>query len=371
MRDDTRFVGLDVSKNTVAVAIAPGVGEPYDWHTIPNTRDAVAKMVETLRMDGSGLAVCYEAGPTGLVLLRQLQGLGVSCLLAAPSLIPVAPGEKVKTDRKDALKLARMLRSDDLVSVYIPSEIDEDLRDLARFRATAQHDATRHKNVITKQLMRWGIVEPSECKTRWTQKYWRWLRTLRLRSPSRMLLLSEAIGTLEGVIERVKRLDQALEQAAESSPHARLVEVLQGFRGIKFLTAVSLVAELGDLGHFPSARSVMGYSGLGSREDSSGKRRRRGAITKSGNAHLRHRLLESSWQYQHTPRVTATLAKRREALLPAELAIVRRADLRLCRRFHRLSYRKPKPVAVTAVAREFIGFIWALAAEVRSQRLAA
>jgi len=361
MRDNTRFVGLDVSRRSIAVAVAPDAGEPYFLRTIPNLPDAVESLITDLRRDSKSVVSCYEAGPTGLGLQRQLTHLGVACLLVAPSLIPHAPADHVKTDRKDALKLARMLRAGDLVAAYVPTPDDEELRDLCRAREAAQFHATRAKNVLAKLLMRWGIEAPADCPNRWTIRYWRWLRSLRLPSQLRMVVLTEAILTLEQAQERVRRLEQELAPAVARSPHAPVIEALQGLHGFGLITAASIIAELGDLRRFHSPRQLMGYTGLGVRESSSGTRRRRGSITRAGNAHLRHYLVEAAWHYRHPARTSPALARRRDHLSPALRLITEHAHLRLSKRFHRLSYKKPTPVVAVAVARELAGFLWAIA----------
>ena len=371
MRDNTRFVGLDVSKKEIAVAVAPGAGAPYFLRTIPNLPDAVTALVRELQQDGAELECCYEAGPTGVGLQRQLTSLGVPCLLVAPSLIPKAPGDRVKTDRRDALMLARLLRSGDLHPAYVPTPDDEALRDLTRARESAQFNATRARNYLTKLLLRWGVAEPAEYKTRWTQQYWQWLRALRFPNRMQMVVLTEAILAVEQANERVRRLDEELVSAAEASPHAPVIQALQGLRGVALVTAVSLVAELGDVRRFVTPRQVMGYSGLGPSESSSGGRQRRGHITRTGNTHLRHFLVEGAWHYRHPARPSKTLARRRAPLSPAIRLIVEHAEQRLCRRFRRLSYKKLSPVVAVAVARELAGFVWAVArASYQEQSLA-
>jgi transposase len=361
MRDNTRFIGLDVSKQTIAVAVAPGAGAPYFLRTIPNLPDAVVALVRELQQDGAELECCYEAGPTGVGLQRQLTSLGVPCLLAAPSLIPKAPGDRVKTDRRDALMLARLLRSGDLHPAYVPTPDDEALRDLTRARESAQSNATRTKNYLTKLLLRWGVVEPPEYKTRWTDQYWRWLRTLRFPNRTQMVVFAEAILAVEQASERVRRLDEELVLAVEVSPHAAVIQALQGLRGFALITAASVAAEIGDFRRFETPRQLMGYTGLGARESSSGSRRRRGSITRTGNTHLRHYLVEGAWHHRHPPRPSKTLANRRALLSPAVRLIVEHAEQRLCRRFQRLSYKKLSPVVAVAVARELAGFVWAVA----------
>jgi transposase len=373
MQDGTRFVGLDVSRREIAVAVAAGSGgEPESFGKIANTPEAITLLVRALRRGGKHLVCCYEAGAGGLVLYRQLTSFAdVECLVAAPSLIPRAPGERVKTDRRDALKLARLLRSGDLVPAYTPCEEEETLRDITRMREWAVFDASRAKNRLGKLLLRWGIEPPPTFKKRWTKQYWNWLRTLRfddLRQP----IFTEHVYAVVAGDERVRRCEELVKRAAAQSQYADLIKVLQVFRGVAGITATSLVAEMGDFGRFPAARFAMGYSGLTAREHSSGPRVRRGSITRVGNAHLRYLLVETAWHYLHEPRPSKALAARRRHLPGEYVAIAEQAEQRLHRRFRRLVHHnnKLKTVAAVAVGRELIGFIWALAYAYRTREAA-
>lgn len=364
MQDGTRFVGLDVSRREIVVAVAEGSGgEPQSFGKIENTPEAVTRLVRSLRKGGKRLACCYEAGSGGLVLYRQLSKfVDVDCLVAAPSLIPRAPGERVKTDRRDALKLARLLRSGDLEPAYTPSEEDETLRDVTRMREWAVFDASRAKNRLGKLLLRWGIEPPPTFKKRWTRQYWDWLRTLRfdeIKHP----IFTEHVHAIIAADERVRRCEELVKKAAACSQHAGLIRVLQVFRGVGEITATSLVAELGDLGRFPTPRLLMGYSGLTASEHSSGPRIRRGSITRTGNAHVRYFLVETAWHYLHEPRPSKALAARRRHLPAEYVLIAEQAEQRLHRRFRRLVHHnnKLKTVAAAAVARELAGFLWAVA----------
>jgi transposase len=338
---------------------------------VPNTPESVATLVRRLRKSGKRLACCYEAGSGGLVLYRQLIKLDVDCLLAAPSCIPTAPGDRVKTDRRDALKLARLLRSGDLEPAYTPSLEDEALRDVTRTREWAVRLASQAKNRLGKLLLRWGVDPPPAYKKRWTKQYWTWLRTLHFEGARQDVFFEHMLSIIQAD-QRVVRCDQSLSRAAAASPHAGLSRAFQVFRGVKEVTSASLVAELGDLRRFPTPRPLMGYSGLGPSERSSGTRVRRGHITRVGNAHFRYLLVETAWHYLHPPRPSATLAARRRDLPAEYIRIAEQAEQRLHRRFRRLIHhnQKLKTVAAAAVARELAGFIWALANAYRTNEAA-
>jgi transposase len=353
-------VGLDVHKATIAVAVADeGRGEVRSYGTIANTPEAVAKLVKRLG-PAERLECCYEAGPCGYGLQRQLTGLGGSCIVVAPSLIPTRPGDRVKTDRRDAVKLARLLRSGELTSVWVPDAEHEALRDLSRAREAARDDRHRARQRLGKLLLRLGIAEPSGTK-RWTQQYWAWLRELTLGQPLQQLVLADAIEAVATGTARLKQLEGAVKQAAATGRHAPLIAALQSLRGVGVITAVTLVAELGDLGRFPTPRPLMAYVGLVPSEHSSGDSQRRGRITRAGNSHARHVLVQAAWHYRHTPQVTRALAHRQAGQPTAVTDVAWRAQERLHARYRQLASRKGRQKAVIAVARELVGFVWALA----------
>jgi transposase len=364
MDQDTTFVGLDVHKASISVAVAePDRGEVRALGTIPNTSDAVAKFVKRLG-PASRLSFCYEAGPCGYGLHRHLTRLGATCIVAAPSLIPRKPGERVKTDRRDALNLARLLRRGDLPPVWVPDEVHEALRDLSRARTDAQVDLLRHRHQLGKFLLRQGLVSAQRLR-RWGKTHRAWLQSLHLTHASHQIVLRDYLETVDRAEERLANLEAELALAATQSPLAHLIVALQAFRGIALTTAIILVAELGDLRRFPSPRTLMGYTGLVSTEDSSGDRHHRGRITKTGNAYVRHVLVEAAWQYTRAPGVWGALKKRQQGLPPAILAISWKAQQRLHRRFRRLTHRgKLRHVAVVAIARELAGFLWAAAQQI-------
>jgi transposase len=361
------FVGLDVHKETIAVATAAaGGGEPRALGIIPNTPAAVGKLIRKLGVP-QHLRCCYEAGPCGYVLHRQLTALGAACTVVAPSLVPTKPGDKIKTDRRDALKLARSHRSGDLTAVWVPDEDHEALRDLTRARAAARADRHRARQRLGKFLLRQGLRPPEGVRP-WTVRHRTWLTGLRLPRPAQQAVLREALHAVDEAGARLDRLEDELAEVAQTGPHAALLGGLQCLRGVGLLTAATLVAELGDVTRFAHPRQLMAYAGVVPSEHSSGNRQRRGGITKTGNAHVRHVIVEAAWHYRHPPGVRGEL-KRRQAGRPATVTeLAWRAQVRLHKRFGRLLGRgKLKQQAVVAVARELLGFIWALARAVAAE----
>lgn len=366
--DSILFVGLDVHKDTIAVAVAEaGRGEVRSHGVIANRPATVARVLKKLG-PASALRVCYEAGPCGYVLVRQLTELGIACTVVAPALIPAKPGEKIKTDRKDAAKLARLHRAGELTAVAVPTPEQEALRDLTRARQAAQQDAHRVRQRLRTFLVRLGIVEPAKTK-RWSARYRSWLAGLTLEQATQQLVLAEARSALAEAEARVDRLTAAVETQATSGPFADLIAAFTSLRGIGVVTAVTLVAELGDPGRFDSPRQLMAFAGLVPSEHSSGGRERRGRITKTGNAHVRYVTTEAAWHCRRQPHVSRELARRRRGQSAEVVAIDRIAQARLHDRYVRLVAKgKPKPKAVVAVARELLGFIWAIARQVAAER---
>ena len=357
---DRKYVGLDVHKVTIAVAVADeGRGEVRSYGTIKNSPEAVATVVKRLG-PAERLVCCYEAGPCGYGLQRQLVGLGAECTVVAPSLIPTRPGDRVKTDRRDAVKLARLLRSGELTSVWVPDAEHEALRDLSRAREQARDARHRSRQQLSKLLLRLGVEEPSGT-TRWSQRYHAWLEGLQLEQPLQQVVLQDAIEAVATGTARLKRLEQQLKQAAAVGRHAALIAALQSLRGVGVITAVTLVAELGDLGRFPTPRPLMAYLGLVPSEHSSGGSQRRGRITRAGNSHVRHVLVQAAWHYRHPPKLTRALEQRQAGQPACVTAVAQRAQERLHARYRRLAGRKGRQKAVIAVARELAGFVWALA----------
>ena len=363
MREKLRFLGLDVHAETIAVAVAEPNGELRSLGTIANREDSIRKFIKKLGSPEQ-LRACYEAGPTGFVLYWQLTQLGVDCVVVAPTLVPKKPGDRVKTDRRDALKLARSHRSGDLTAVWVPDEDSEALRDLVRQREAAKQDQLRARHRLTKFLLRTGQRPPLGLKA-WTERYMRWLEQVRFTQPAQEVTLRDCLNEVEHMSARVKRLEEAILEVVKLAPQSmqEVIRGLQALRGVAHISAVTIAAELGNISsRFQSARKLMGYSGVFPSEDSSGNRIRRGGITKTGNAHLRRIVVESAWCYRHWPRVGARLRKRQQGI-PAEITeIAWKAQNRLHKRYMRLSMAGKDPRKVmTAVARELLGFIWAIA----------
>jgi transposase len=362
---NVRFVGLDVHAETIAVAVAEPGGEVRSLGVIPNRPEPVARLVRKLGKPES-LRVCYEAGPTGYVLYWQLSALGVSCEVVAPTLVPVKAGDRVKTDRRDAAKLARSYRAGDLTAVWVPDAAHEALRDLVRARLAAKRDQLRARHRLSKFLLRHGRRHPQGAQA-WSASYMQWVRGVRFEQPAQAVTLLDYLHEVDHAAERIARLERALDGAIETLPVTMraVVDALQALRGIAQLSAVSIMAELGQLSRFEHPRQLMGYAGIVSREHSSGERIRRGAISKTGNAHLRRIVVEGAWAYRHRPAVGHTLAARQRRCSPAVTALAWKAQHRLHQRYARFMARgKSKQQTVTAVGRELLGFIWAIGVHV-------
>lgn len=355
MSERTRFVGLDVHEATVAVAVAEEVGVPESYGEVPNEPTALRKLVGRLGGQGIRLSVAYEAGPTGYALHRQLTGWGVECMVVALSLIPTRPGDRVKTDRRDALKLARLLRSGDLTPVWVPDREHEALRDLVRARADAKADELRAKHRLSKFLLRQGRDAPVGARA-WSVRYQNWLNSLHFEHEADQVVFDDYRAVVRAAGERVRRLEGALQASAESPT----IAALQAFRGVGFLSAATIVAEVGDFRRFATAPQFMAYTGLVPSEASSGPSHRRGRITKTGNSLLRHVLGEAAHHARHAPAVSAGL-RQRQTTVPAQVVELSwRAQVRLHQRYRHLSGRIGTQKTIIAVARELAGFVWAL-----------
>ena len=375
MKEKVRFLGLDVHAETIAVAIAEPDGEVHSLGTIANRAESIRKMMKKLGPVAQ-LRACYEAGPTGYVLYWQLAELGVKCEVIAPTLVPVKAGDRVKTDRRDAEKLARSYRSGDLTAVWVPDESSEALRDLVRAREAAKQDQLRARHRLSKFLLRSGQRPARDVKT-WTQIYMAWVRQIRFVQMAQESTRLDYLHEVDHMSERVARLDHAIAEAARLAP-AELQEVIKGLqalRGIAHISAVTIAAELGEFSRFESARQLMGYSGIVPSEESSGERTRRGSITKTGNAHLRRIAVEAAWSYRLRPCVGPALRKRQEGVADEIKEIAWKAQHRLHRRYCRLAAnRKDERKIITALGRELLGFIWAIGIKAETaarQRMAA
>jgi transposase len=361
MKEKVRFLGLDVHAETIAVAIAEPDGEVRSLGVIANRAESVRKLIKKLG-SAEQLRACYEAGPTGYVLYWQLTELGVECAVVAPTLVPVKAGDRVKTDRRDALKLARCHRAGDLTAVWVPDAGAEALRDLVRAREAAKQDQLRSRHRLAKFLLRTGRRPPFAGKA-WSQTYMAWVRQLRYEQAAQEWTRLDLLHEVEHMAERVKRLEEAIREAVKLAPVGmqEVIRGLQALRGVAEISAVTVVAELGRVSRFENARQLMGYSGAVPSEKSSGKRQQHGSITKTGNAHLRRIAIESAWSYRLKPAVGPELRKRQEGVPEEIKEIAWKAQLRLHKRYARLAAAgKDQRKIVTAVGRELLGFIWAI-----------
>lgn len=361
MEKRSRFVGLDVHAETIAVAVAEPDGEVRSLGIIPNRPESVHRLFKKLGPP-ERLRVCYEAGPTGYRLYWQLAEIGVRCEVVAPTLVPVKAGDRIKTDRRDAQKLARSYRSGDLTPVWVPDPAHEALRDLVRAREAAKRDQLRARHRLGKFLLRQGR-RPPEGINPWTGRHGEWVKTIRFEHHAQNLTLLDYITEVEHARDRVQRLERGIDEAVEMAPEPMraVVVALQALRGIAKVAAVTIVAEVGQLSRFARPRQLMGYSGAVSSEHSSGARIRRGAITKTGNSHLRRIVVEAAWSYRYRPAIGAPLRKRQQGLSADVKAIAWKAQHRLHGRYLRLTAKgKVRQQVVTAVARELLGFIWAI-----------
>lgn len=363
-KPSTLFVGLDVHKDSIAVAYVP-----QDRHAEVaylgrvGTRAAdLEKLFRRLQQKADRLQVAYEAGPCGYVLYRQLAARGIPCRVVAPSLIPRKPGDRVKTDRRDAVQLARLLRSDDLSPVYVPSVDDEAIRDLSRAREAAVLTLKAAKFRLKSFLLRLGLHYTG--RANWNDAHRRYLSQIVCPTPAQQIVFQEAIRAVDEQSERLRRLEVELVDLVPAWRLAPLVRAYQALRGVQATVAITLAAELGAVTRFDTPRQVAAFLGLIPSEYSTGESRRQGAITKAGNSHARRALIEGAWAYRYPAKVSPSIQKRLEGLPPAVRDIAWKAQVRLCKRFRRLVAKGKHPnVVVTAIARELAAFMWAIARE--------
>ena len=359
MANGITYVGLDVHQASIAVARLTGPDRTPEIWEIPNDRPAVRRLAQKLRREAPGaLECCYEAGPCGYAVQRQLIAEEVPCQVIAPALMPRKPGDRVKTDRRDARKLAELLRAGLLTAVHPPTPAEEAARDLVRARDDARVDRQRCRHRLGKLLLRRGLRPPGRA---WTPAHTRWIDSLTWEHDAERRVVDDYRLALAQIEARLQALDAALTELAATPPYHEAVGWLRCFRGIDTLTAISMLAELHDVRRFPSARALMAYLGVVPGEHSSGATTRRGRITKTGNALVRRLLIEAAWQYQHRPGIGKGLAQRRVGQPARAIAIADKAQQRLCGRFRRLGLtRMAPPKIAVAVARELAGFVWAV-----------
>jgi len=354
------WIGIDDHADKWTIAHFRGNEEKpaKEFELVPDSK-GYRRLVSFLKELKGEVRIVYEAGPCGFELFRRLTADGFQCQVAAPALTPRKPGEKVKTNRRDAAKLGRYLRSGELTMVAVPSAEQEWLRDLIRSRQSVQRDVGRLRKQIVQLLLRYG--HRFRDGDAWTRRFWAWLKGIKLTGEYSSFVLTDKIVELEHRIEQLRRYDELIESAAAKPEYQPYVAALRTLRGVDTLSAMTLLSELGDLRRFPTAPQLMAAVGLVPSEYSTGDKTNRFAITKTGNAHVRHIAVQAAWQYQRRLTTGVKIKARRKDQLPEVVAIAEKCDARLNRRFHRLTSRhKKSTVAVVAVARELIGFIWAI-----------
>jgi transposase len=358
MKQVTTYVGIDAHKKDLFIAMLIGhQSTPVTWQ-LANEPNAVRRLVRKLEREAPGpVRACYEAGPCGYALQRQMTTARVSCHVIAPALVPRKPGERVKTNRRDARKLAELWRAGLLTEVRPPTPADEAVRDLCRARDDAREDLQRCRHRLGKLLLRRGLHFSGR---NWTRAHRQWIEGLTWAHEAERVVVEGYLLAIDQGEARLSELDARLTDIAQTDPYREPVAWLRCFRGIDTLTAILILAELHDFRRFQSPRALMAYLGLVPGEDSSAEKHRRGPITRTGNALVRRLLVETAWHYQHRPTVGVVLARRRTGQPGRVIAIADRAQQRLCRRFRKLAAEhKPAPKIAVAIARELAGFLWA------------
>jgi transposase len=358
------YVGLDVHKDTISVALADAGlrGDVREYGKIPNTPAALKALAVRLAVGGRDLRFCYEAGPCGYGIQRQLSAMGHECSVVAPSLIPRKPGERIKTDRRDAINLARLHRAGELTAVWVPDQAHEAIRDLVRARQAAVRSLRQARQQLSGFLLRHGhhYHRPA-----WTLLHRRWLAGLKFDQAVHHIVLEDCIAAIEAATARRDRLEAHIRAALPDWSLAPAVGALQALRGVSLVAAATLMAELGDVTRFTNPRQLMAYLGLVPSEHSTGRSRRQGGITKAGNGAARRMLIEAAWSYRFPARISRELLLRQEQLPKSIRDIAWKAQERLCRRYRKLAQAGKLPTVITAaIARELSGFVWAIAKQV-------
>jgi len=370
MKNFSKYVGLDTHKDTIAVAIADACGgKPRFYGEIENTREAIHKLVKSISPHGEVVKFCYEAGPCGYGIYRQIESLGHICTVVAPSLIPSKPGDRVKTDRRDSEKLSSLDRAEELTAVWVPGKEQEAMRDLTRAREDMKEFERIAKQRLKAFLLRHGqVYDTGRCS--WTQTYFRWLEKIKFDIPVQQIVFQEYIEAVKQAQAREQSLVKEMEKALKDWDLTPIVEALMSLRGVKLVAAMTILAELGDITRFESPSQLMKFLGLVPSENSSGSKTCRGGITRAGNSHVRRVLIESSWCYRFPARKTAYLQRYAEKCSTEVQDIAWKTQKRLCSRYQHLMQRgKLKVQVCTAIARELVGFIWAIACEVTGKTI--
>ena len=367
------YLALDVHKDSVTIAVLPAdASVPTRIDKYPNDFAKLRRVFERCAKDGA-LRACYEASGAGYVLQRAMQEWGYHCDVIAPSLIPIKPGVQRKHDTYDAGQLARLYRAGALTVIRIPSEAEERVRDVVRCRETLQREVVKSRHYILKFLARRGFIYRGG--VHWRPAHYTWLRQLMgttsaLASEDR-LVFGEYFALLEYKLSRRDALDQQIAEFARTPAYAPAVAALQCFRGLQVHSAMVLATEVVDWRRFASPRQLMAYLGFVPREHSSGSRARHGSITKAGNSHCRHVLVQAAWAYRLHPKIGPSLAVRQHGQSPAVTLHAWKAQQRLYTMYHRLALRRGPQIAVVAVARELVGYLWAVMRDVDAARAAA
>lgn len=358
------FVGIDVAKARNAIAVADGErgGEVRFVGEVDASEESMRRVVKRIAATCDKAHFCYEAGPTGYGLHRLISSLGYSCTVVAPSLIPKKPGDRVKTNRRDAVGLAKLLRAGELTAVWVPDEGHEAMRDLVRARAAAVESQRIHRQQVSSFMLKHGRIFPR--KTTWGARHQRWLQEQKFDHPAHQIALQEMVEAVRISRERALRLEAAIEEFVPQWSLAPVVQALQALRGVDLIVAVTFAVEIGDLRRFDSPRQLMAYLGLVPSERSTGDAVRRGSITKAGNGRVRHMLVESAWTYRHPPKIGKAKLYKLEQTSPKVREIAWKAQARLTARYRALSAKGKKTTIVcTAIARELVGFMWAVGRE--------
>ena len=366
-KDNILFIGLDTHKEQTQVSytLDHRTAEVNDLGRIQTTKTGFVKLARQLqsKYPHATLHFVYEAGPCGYWIYRLLTSLGHCCFLVAPSLIPKKPGDRVKTDKRDAQNLARLLKNNDLDPIYVPEPEDEAVRDLSRAREVAMRDLNDAKHQLKSMFLRNNIRYNGSDS--WSLKHLRWLTEIVLPHPCQQIVLQEMIQTISERMARLKRLDNELTHQVKQWRYYPVVKAIQALRGVRLLIATGLITELGDLSRFDTPRKLMKYVGLTPSEHSSGNTRKLGSITKCGNGRARRLLIEGAHSYRHAAKISKEMQLRQEGLPKQIIDKAWEAQMRLCRRYQRLIMRgKPRNVVITAIAREMIAFVWSMSREV-------